>query len=128
MTGGIRTPDVHPARMRWHEDLVTAVLAAWLVIDGWAHNTRPRLSTALLFGPLLFLLRRWRPPAGSAAITLGAQCLLMQAVTGFADARLAVLGLIGASSPEAEPEAADPPPRHQGARRPRRPAAGGPAG
>lgn len=96
MTAGILTPDVHPARMRWHEDLVTAVLAAWLVIDGWAHNTRPRLSTALLFGPLLFLLRRWRPPAGSAAITLGAQCLLMQAVTGFADAGLAVLGLIGA--------------------------------
>ena len=81
--------------MRWHEDLVTAVLAAWLVIDGWAHNTRPWLSTALPFGPLLFLLRRWRPPAGSAAITLGAQRLLMQAVTGFADARLAVLGLIG---------------------------------
>jgi hypothetical protein len=54
------------------------------------------LSTALLFGPLLFLLRRWPPPAGSAAITLGAQCLLMQAVTGFANAGLAVLGLIGA--------------------------------
>jgi hypothetical protein len=68
VTAGILTPDVHPARMRWHEDLVTAVLAAWLVIDGWAHNTRPRLSTALLFGLLLFLLRRWRPPAGSAAI------------------------------------------------------------
>jgi hypothetical protein len=59
------------------------------------------LSTALLFGPLLFLLRRWRPPAGSAAITLGAQCLLMQAVTGFADAGLAVLGLIGAVVVEA---------------------------
>ena len=69
MTAGILTPDVHPARMRWHEDLVTAVLAAWLVIDGWAHNTRPRLSTALLFGPLLFLPRRWRPPAGSARAT-----------------------------------------------------------
>ncbi|HWC40935.1 MAG TPA: hypothetical protein VHK02_03010 [Actinomycetota bacterium] len=54
------------------------------------------LSTALLFGPLLFLLRRWRPPAGSAAITLGVQCLLMQAVTGFDDAGLAALGLLGA--------------------------------
>ena len=54
------------------------------------------LSTALLFGPLLFLLGRWRPPAGSAAITLGVQCLLMQAVTGFDDAGLAVLGLAGA--------------------------------
>ena len=50
VTAGVLTPDVHPARRRWHEDLVT----------------------------------------------LGAQCLLMQAVTGFADARPAVLGLIGA--------------------------------
>jgi hypothetical protein len=58
------------------------------------------LSTALLFGPLLFLLRRWRPPAGSAVIVLGTQCLLLQAVTGFADAGLAVLGLIGAAAVE----------------------------
>jgi hypothetical protein len=59
------------------------------------------LTTALLFGPLLFLLRRWRPPAGSAFITLGLQCLLLQAVTGFDDAGLAVLGLIGAVVVEA---------------------------
>jgi hypothetical protein len=59
------------------------------------------LSTALLFGPLLFLLRRWRPPAGSAAITLGVQCVLMQAVTGLDDAGLAVLGLAGAAVVEA---------------------------
>jgi hypothetical protein len=59
------------------------------------------LSTALLFGPLLFLLRRWRPPAGSAFIILGLQCLLLQAVTGFEDAGLAVLGLIGAGVVEA---------------------------
>jgi hypothetical protein len=59
------------------------------------------LSTALLFTPLLFLLRRWRPPAGSAAIALGAQCVAMQALTGFADAGLAVLGLIGAVTVEA---------------------------
>ncbi|MGH2358015.1 MAG: hypothetical protein ACRDGJ_08370, partial [Candidatus Limnocylindria bacterium] len=36
-------------RMGWREDLVTAALAAWLVVglfvDGWAHNTRPLLET-----------------------------------------------------------------------------------
>ncbi len=59
------------------------------------------LATALLFGPLLVLLRRWRPPVGSGAIVLGVQCLLMQALTGFADAGLAVLGLLGAAAVEA---------------------------
>jgi hypothetical protein len=38
-----------PARMGRHEDLVTALLGAWLVaglfVDGWAHNTRPSLGT-----------------------------------------------------------------------------------
>jgi hypothetical protein len=58
------------------------------------------LSTALLFGPVLFLLRRWRPPAGAAALLLGVQCLAMQALTGFADAGLAVLGLLGAAAVE----------------------------
>jgi hypothetical protein len=36
-------------RMSWAEDLVTLVLAAWLIggvfLDGWAHNTRPQLET-----------------------------------------------------------------------------------
>jgi hypothetical protein len=59
------------------------------------------LGTAWLFGPLLVLLGRWRPPAGSAAIILGVQCLAMQAVTGFADTGLAVLGLLGAAAVEA---------------------------
>ena len=59
------------------------------------------LSTALLFGPLLVLLRRWRPPAGTAAIVVGVQCLAMQALTGLADPGLAVLGLIGAVAVEA---------------------------
>jgi hypothetical protein len=58
------------------------------------------ISTALLFGPVLFLLRRWRPPAGAVALLLGVQCLAMQALTGFADAGLAVLGLLGAAAVE----------------------------
>jgi hypothetical protein len=58
------------------------------------------ISTALLFGPVLFLLRRWRPPAGAVALLLGVQCLAMQAVTGFADAGLAVVGLLGAAAVE----------------------------
>jgi hypothetical protein len=39
--------------------------------------------------------------AGGAAITLGVQCVLMQAVTGLDDAGLAVLGLAGAAVVEA---------------------------
>jgi hypothetical protein len=58
------------------------------------------VSTAILFGPVLFLLRRWRPPTGAAALLLGLQCLAMQAVTGFADAGLLVLGLLGAVAVE----------------------------
>jgi hypothetical protein len=58
------------------------------------------LSSAFLFGPLLFLLRRWTPPAGSAAIVVGAQSLLMQALTGFEDKGLAELGLLGAVAVE----------------------------
>jgi hypothetical protein len=54
------------------------------------------LSTVFLFAPLLFLLRRWQVPAGAAVVVLGLQSLLMQALTGFQDAGLAELGLIGA--------------------------------
>jgi hypothetical protein len=59
------------------------------------------LSTAFLFGPLLFLLRRWRLPIGGAVIVLGVQSVLIQSLTGFEDAGLAVLGLIGAAAVEA---------------------------
>jgi hypothetical protein len=58
------------------------------------------LSTAFLFGPLLFLLRRWQLPVGGAAVVLGVQSVLMQALTGFEDAGLAVLGLLGAVAVE----------------------------
>jgi hypothetical protein len=58
------------------------------------------LSTAFLFGPLLFLLRRWDLPVGSAAVVLGVQSVLMQALTGFEDAGLVLLGLLGAAAVE----------------------------
>jgi len=106
--------------MGWRGDLVTAALAAWLIVglfvDGWAHNTRPLLETfftpwhalfysgfaslaawsvwrraavppgyglavvglALLFGPLVWLARRWRLPAGAALLLLGVQVLLLR--------------------------------------------------
>jgi hypothetical protein len=59
------------------------------------------VATVTLFGPLVFLARRWRLPAGAALLVLGVQVLLMQAVTGFADPGLAVLGLLGAVAVEA---------------------------
>ena len=58
------------------------------------------LATAFLFGPVLLLLRRWRLPRGAALVVLGVQCLLLQALTGFADPGLALLGLVGAVAVE----------------------------
>jgi hypothetical protein len=58
------------------------------------------VATVTLFGPLVWMARRWRLPAGAALLVLGVQVLLMQAVTGFADAGLAVLGVIGAVAVE----------------------------
>jgi len=58
------------------------------------------VATVTLFGPLVWLARRWRLPAGAALLLLGVQVLLMQALTGFADAGLAVLGVLGAAAVE----------------------------
>jgi hypothetical protein len=58
------------------------------------------VGTVTLFGPLVWLARRWRLPAGAALLVLGVQVLLMQAVTGFADGGLAALGVIGAVAVE----------------------------
>ena len=58
------------------------------------------VATVTLFGPLVWLARHWRLPAGAALLALGVQVLLMQAVTGFADAGLAVLGVLGAAAVE----------------------------
>jgi hypothetical protein len=70
-----------------------------LAVQGRRHRVRAEHGVAVR--PAAVPAAPLRPPAGSAAITLGAQCLLMQAVTGFADAGLAVLGLIGAVVVEA---------------------------
>ena len=53
------------------------------------------LATVFLFGPLLVLLRRWQPPAGSAVLVLAVQFIAVQGLTGFADASLAPLGVVG---------------------------------
>ncbi len=54
------------------------------------------LATVFLLAPVLFLLRRWDLPLGGAAIVLGLQFVLLQALTGFEDGGLVVLGLAGA--------------------------------
>jgi hypothetical protein len=54
------------------------------------------LATVFLFGPVLVLLRRWRPPVGMIAAMVGIQCLLLQGVRGFRDPSLALLGGLGA--------------------------------
>lgn len=53
------------------------------------------LATVFLLGPVLWLLRRWELPAGSVLLTVGPQFVLVQALTGFADPGLVVLGLAG---------------------------------
>jgi hypothetical protein len=54
------------------------------------------LATVFLFGPLLMLLRRWQPPAGSAMLVLAVQFIAVQGLTGFADAGLVLVGVVGA--------------------------------
>ncbi|HEV8653431.1 MAG TPA: hypothetical protein VG276_29540 [Actinomycetes bacterium] len=58
------------------------------------------LATVFLLGPVLYLLRRWDLPAGSVLLVAGLQFVLIQALTGFADGGLAVLGVTGALAVE----------------------------
>jgi hypothetical protein len=53
------------------------------------------LTTVFLLGPVLYLLRRWDLPAGSVLLVAGPQFVLVQALTGFVDPGLVVLGLGG---------------------------------
>jgi len=59
-----------PPRMGWRGDLVTVLLAAWLIaglfIDGWAHTTRPQLETSSLPGTPSSTPGSPPPPPGCA--------------------------------------------------------------
>jgi hypothetical protein len=57
-------------------------------------------ATLCLFGPVLLLIRRWRPPIGMLAGMVAMQCLLMQGTGGFRKPLLAVLGGVGALAVE----------------------------
>jgi hypothetical protein len=70
------------------------------------------LATICLFGPVLLLVRRWRPPIGMMAGMVTLQCVLMQGAGGFREPALAVLGGLGALAVEGlarglRPEAGD---------------------
>lgn len=54
------------------------------------------ITTAVLFGPLLFLLRRWDSPPGAILAVLGTQAVAMAALDGFEEPNVVVLGLLGA--------------------------------
>jgi len=58
------------------------------------------VATLCLFGPVLLLVQRWRPPAGMLAGMVAIQCLLMQGTAGFRDPLLAGLGGLGALAVE----------------------------
>ncbi len=73
-----------PAQYEYVDNLNVAVGVAGFV-----------LATVFLLGPVLYLLRRWDLPAGSVLVVLGLQFVLVQALTGFADSGLVVLGLAG---------------------------------
>ncbi|HEY3059374.1 MAG TPA: hypothetical protein VGL99_10410 [Chloroflexota bacterium] len=61
--------------------------------------TEVLLTNALLLGPILLLMRRWRLPFGSATILFGVSSLLMQAVDGMRSPEQVLIalatGLIG---------------------------------
>ncbi len=119
--------------MSWRGDLLTALLSAWLItgvlLDAWAHNTRPSLETfftpwhAVLYSGFLavggwvtWTVFRFRRGAASWAAALPAgyglagcgvivfavsgQCVLMQGAGGFREPALAVLGGVGALAVE----------------------------
>jgi hypothetical protein len=69
------------------------------------------VTTVVLFGPLLFLLRRWDPPPGAILAVIGTQAVAMAGLEGFEDPGLVVLGLIGAGVVEAAARALRPSPR-----------------
>jgi hypothetical protein len=54
------------------------------------------LATLCLFGPVLLLMHRWRPPAGVIAGMMALQCLLVQGTQGFRHPTLALAGGLGA--------------------------------
>ncbi|PYM52917.1 MAG: hypothetical protein DMD79_27470, partial [Candidatus Rokuibacteriota bacterium] len=47
------------------------------------------VATLCLFGPVLLLVRRWRPPLGMITSMLTVQCLLLQGSGGFRQPMLA---------------------------------------
>jgi hypothetical protein len=52
-------------------------------------------TNLLLLGPLLLVLRRWRPPFGAATLLFGVVAALVAAVDGFARGELVVVALAG---------------------------------
>ena len=101
---GFINQELHPfkdnlASIGLHRDLVTSFYGSQLVLD---RNIEAAIGgyllvTVLLFGPLLILLRHWRPPAGAMALVIVPQLVLIDGLRGFADPGLMVLGIIGAA-------------------------------
>jgi hypothetical protein len=51
-------------------------------------------TTLLLVGPLLLIVRRWRPPAGTATVLITVPALLSSALQGFAQPLLVLAALV----------------------------------
>jgi hypothetical protein len=75
------------------------------------------VTTIVLFGPLLFLLRRWDSPPGAILVVIGVQSVAMAGLEGFADPGIVVRGLIGAAVVEGIARALRPGPQRLVARR-----------
>jgi hypothetical protein len=59
------------------------------------------VTSVVLFAPLLFLLRRWDPPAGAILAMIGTQAVAMAGLEGFQDPGTLALSLLGAGVVEA---------------------------
>lgn len=55
------------------------------------------VTTVLLLGPLLLLLRRWELPRGAIFVVIGTQAVAIAGLSGFEDPTTVALGLIGAA-------------------------------
>jgi hypothetical protein len=83
-----------------HRDALAAATAAGAALPiqvGLAATVGAVIVTTLvLFGPLIFVATRWPLTVGRVTLALGIPPVAIQAVRGFDDAGLAIVGLLGA--------------------------------
>jgi hypothetical protein len=72
-----------------------ATIPAYLEIARVRGLVSVQVTNLLLLGPVLLLLRRWRPPFGTATLLFGMVTALVAVVDEFARWEVVIVGLVG---------------------------------